>query len=102
VVERETAEFKAQDSEAIQNPTQQEAEVSIDVPGLTSQDLETVGQVTNAEGPDIPLQDSNANRLSTLSVEHTVESPATSDVPKDHVDDGGEVVVEEEEDTVIY
>ena len=101
-VKRETAQFKAQDSEAIQSPTQQEVEVSINLADPPSQDLETVGQVTNASGPDNPLQDHHANHLSTLPVERTLESSATSDLPKDHVDDGGEVVVEAEEDTVIY
>ncbi|MCJ1247998.1 hypothetical protein MMC30_005213 [Trapelia coarctata] len=101
-VERETAEFKAQDPEAIKTLRQQEAKVSMDLVDHPSQDLETVGQVTNAEGPNDPLQDSNANHLSTLPVEHTVESSATSDVSKDHVDDGGEVLMEGEEDTVIY
>lgn len=101
-MERETAEFKAQESESTKSPPQQEAEVLFNMVDHTSQDSETVGQVTNAEGPDNPLQDSNANHLSTLLVEDTVEPLATSCMPKDHVDDGGDVLVEGDEDTVIY
>lgn len=101
-MERETAEFNARHSEATTKLAQQEAEISLTLSDHAPQEMETVGQITNAEGPDNPLQDSDANHLSTLPVEDTVEPSATSDVPNDHVDDGGDVVVEGEEDTVIY
>lgn len=101
-MERESAEFKARESEAAKPLAQQDTEILMNLAVHTSPNLETVGQVTNAEGPGNPLRDSNANHLSTHLVEDAVEPLATPNEPKDHVDDGGEVVVEGEEDTVIY
>jgi len=63
---------------------------------------ETVGQVTNDEEPIEPSSVSIANAQPVVASEKTVETSTAFEVPKDHVDDGGDVVVEGEEDTVIY
>ena len=46
-------------------------------------------------------QDGNTNPV-TVSPSDAASKPVESPINKDHGDDGGEIVVEGEEDTVIY
>ena len=62
----------------------------------------TVGQLTNDEEPVDSLPVPITNALPVIESEETAETSTTSEIPKDHVDDGGDVVVEGDEDTVIY
>ena len=63
---------------------------------------ETVGQLTNDEAIIESSSIFNTNAQPVVESEKTVDTLTTSDLPKDHVDDGGDVVVEGDEDTVIY
>jgi hypothetical protein len=103
-VEKETAAYKAKESETAGNVSVQESETTSKASGAT-QSLETVGPITNA-GPSNSAEEPNTNQTSSITHNNSVEASKKIEVPeevhKDHVDDGGEVVVEGDEDTVIY
>ncbi|MCJ1400948.1 hypothetical protein MMC11_004159 [Xylographa trunciseda] len=98
-IERENREDGVQspkldeDSHQIMDTTM--ADVETDEP-------ETVGQLTNHEEPIESSSISITNVQPLNAIEKTVDTSTASEVPKDHGDDGGDIVVEGEEDTVIY
>jgi len=103
-VEKETAAYKAKESETAGNVSVQESETTSKASGAT-RSLETVGPITNA-GPSNSAEEPNTNQTSSITHNNSVGTSKMIEVPeevhKDHVDDGGEVVVEGDEDTVIY
>lgn len=63
---------------------------------------ETVGQEAHSAAPSLPAINSDANPTVTLVLENSHVSAAAPEAPKENGDDAGEVVLEAEEDTVIY
>lgn len=63
---------------------------------------ETVGQSVNSAAPSLPTANPDANPTIPLVPENSHVSAAAPEVPKENGDDAGEVVLEAEEDTVIY
>ena len=63
---------------------------------------ETVGQEANSAEPSLPTTDPDANSTIPLVPENSHVSAAAPEAPKENGDDAGEVVLEAEEDTVIY
>ncbi|MCJ1417485.1 hypothetical protein MMC32_003829 [Xylographa parallela] len=111
------ARIKAQIAEAEATIARENMEYGVDSPKLVDVSLqpmdttmddvesekpETVGQLTNDEELIESSSFSNTNAQPVIENEKTVDTSATSERSKDHVDDGGDVVVEGEEDTVIY
>ena len=109
-IEREAALYDSQEPEPSRDVVEHETDFLPTTSNITIQDSDTVGQVTNNKGSPKPLQDSHANDQSSNTLESALEDTAMDtgqlvDVaksPKEHVDDGGDVVVEGDEDTVIY
>ncbi|MCJ1395534.1 hypothetical protein MMC18_008420 [Xylographa bjoerkii] len=98
-IERENMEHGVQSPKLVDDSLQTTDTTMADV---ESEKPETVGQLTNDEEPPESSSISITNAQPVIESEMTVEASTTSEVPKDHVDDGGDVVVEGEEDMVIY
>ena len=70
---------------------------------IESEQPETVGQLTNDEELiDSPSISNTNDTQPVVENEKTLDISITSELPKDHVDDGGDIMVEGDEDTVIY
>ena len=69
---------------------------------ISSVDPETVGSVANQAEPVDSLQRLHANSKSPSTINVTEAATISHDPLKEHADDGGEVVLEADEDTVIY
>ena len=63
---------------------------------------ETVGHEANPAESTLPTTNPDANPPDSLAPENSHVSAAASEAPKENGDDAGEVVLEAEEDTVIY
>lgn len=63
---------------------------------------ETVGQEAHSAAPSLPATNSDTNLTIPLVPENSHMSTAAPEAPKENGDDAGEVVLEAEEDTVIY
>ena len=109
-VEREAALYDSQELESSRDMVEHETDVVPNTSNITIPVSDTVGQATDNKGSPKPLQDSHANDQSSNTLESALEDTAMDtgqslDVTKsskEHVDDGGDVVVEGDEDTVIY
>ena len=99
---QESTIYKAQEAGWDEEPAEQEAE-GIRKPLDSTMDLKTVGQTTNDEESVDPSNPLFTNPKTAPEPETTARvSPTPDEVPKDHIDDGGDVVVDGEEDMVIY
>ncbi|MCJ1413410.1 hypothetical protein MMC19_007515 [Ptychographa xylographoides] len=102
LVRQESTIYKAQEAGWDEEPAEQEAE-GIRKPLDSTMDLKTVGQTTNDEESVDPSNPLFTNPKTAPEPETTARvSPTPDEVPKDHIDDGGDVVVDGEEDMVIY
>ena len=63
---------------------------------------ETVGQEAKSAESSLPATNPDANSNISLVPENSHVSTAAPEAPKENGDDAGEVVLEAEEDTVIY
>ena len=61
-----------------------------------------MGPATNQTESDDPLPKPNANANSTPTANESDVPLSDHDISKDNADDGGEVILEADEDTVIY
>ncbi len=104
IIHKETSQFEAEnpleneDSTPVMNGKSREPN---DLPVDSS---ETVGSATNLEersGSEI-RNDTNAGSKSPVMSNYVPKVVESSEAPKDHGDDAGEIVLEGEEDTVIY
>ena len=99
IVDKEAAEF-AERQRREQNPGDTNGAVEIDQ-AMESKASETVGTEANpAERTDVPFD--NTNHDPAFTSETSLAPDPASEVGKDIADDNGEVVLEAEEDTVIY
>ncbi|MCJ1438644.1 hypothetical protein MMC27_008034 [Xylographa pallens] len=98
-IARENMEHGVQSPKLVNDSLQPTDTTMTDV---ESEKPETVGQLTNDEELIESSSVSNTNAQPVIESEKTVDTSTTSERSKDHVDDGGDVVVEGEEDTVIY
>ncbi|MCJ1385734.1 hypothetical protein MMC17_008857 [Xylographa soralifera] len=98
-IQRENIAHGVQNPKLVDVPLQPMDTTMADV---ESEKPETVGQLTNDEELIESSSVSNTNAQPIIKSVRTVDTSTTSELPKDHVDDGGDVVVEGEEDTVIY
>ena len=100
MVEKEAAEF-AEKQRAEQDPVDPNNAADTDE-AMELNAPETVGSEANpADTRDTPVEQTT-NHETSLSTEAPPEPNLTSDVGKDTSDDNDEVVLEAEEDTVIY
>lgn len=85
----------------MQEPERQDSEESPSkVPQVKKED--TVGFATNKAETVDSLQETNANPQQTDITNNAKDLASNIEAQKDHMDDGGEVLVVGEEDTVIY
>ena len=102
--------YNSQELEPSRDEEEHETEVGPTASNITVPVSDTVGEATNNKGSPKPLQESHANDQSPDTIKNTLDDSAKNkgqslDVAKpskEHVDDGGDVVVEGDEDTVIY
>jgi len=101
MIERESAEFlERQRQEDDVDTTKNSADAG---EAMDLRASETVGSQANvAELPDAPPDNPTTNHEPPLTSEAPPGPDPVSDVGKDTGDDNGEVVLEAEEDTVIY
>ena len=102
IIENETASFQADE------PTEETGTTAVKVVDSApeapngGEGPETVGPVANQAELVDPLTSPHANSKSPSAVNMIETTTNSHDTSKDHADDGGEVVLEADEDTVIY
>ncbi|SLM37632.1 Pinin/SDK/MemA protein [Lasallia pustulata] len=102
VIEREISELDSRPEngedlthDTDENPVAEPTEITTNAP-------ETVGQEVKSAESSLPTTNPDTNSIISLVPENSHVSAAAPEAPKENGDDAGEVVLEAEEDTVIY
>lgn len=102
LIDRESAAYEAEKSLSVRDGPSQESQTSLSHDHI--EDPKKVGQVTNRKVhvDEFEVSDANVQAVSKTENGDDLSNAHNILVQEDHMDNGGDIIVEGEEDTVIY